>query len=495
MNIFESMAHALIGEHGRSLFRRDYSSNTYGYGTKFWRIALLCYGKNFYSLPKRLGLTVRNPEAKDANSTFAFPDFTAKNTAVLGIPLPEMFLYPTMGDFSHRFTPLHFSTGLLKFAPKTLHHEAAQLRDLEFMKRLWPLGRKPEDFATTATLNPYRPEDFGLEPYELEKLQWEDGQRLIIDELGNAAWFPQKYVEPILDLVSVDLWYNSVFKLARTNKDFVPLREKASRKQLYALALAKRDTYTRLAKYIRHVPFDVAKSYLSRDLGVAQVAGAFRGDAPQAMMTSGLRALATVKSESAQMSYRYIGRPLTYEDLAPLHPSYLLTILKCVKFELVEDVIRTHSEQLSSLLFKIPNSKMKEVMDCMSPDSGRDSFYRDYDLKEDADKYYPDTPEGNDRLFNLTSMSKDELDLHGEWDSYMKPLITQHVETRMWRDTLLGMVDPDVAFLAVTRYTAKPDDPVPHDAIDNVLRSHPNASMLIEHVQRHPLFTEGYPSL
>lgn len=492
MNIFESMAHALIGEHGRQLFRRDHtSSSTYGYGTKFWRIALLCYGKDFYMLPKRLGLSVKNPEAKDANSKFAFPAFTTKCTALLGIPLTEMFLYPSIGGYQHQYTPLHLSIGLRRFGPPSVQAEADELMQLDFMKKLWPTGRKPEDFASQTMVCPYRPEDFGLKPYDLRALFQDDGTEFIVDELGNAAWFPEEYVTNILDRVSVELWYNSAYKLARCSTSFHALRERASKKQLYVTALGKRDTYEKLAKYIRHTTKSSAAAFVGRhDIGVAVVAGAFRADANTETMVRALRTLGTAKSEVLEASYRYIGRPLTYDDFKPLTPGCALTILRNVHFDLVKDVITERSQDLSALFFKLPNDQLKDVMDCMSPREG----YGAQNIGG-RQKWYPDTPEGNDALFNLSQMTKTEFDIKAEWDDYMKPLITQHVETREWRKELLDIADPDAAFLAVTRYTAKPDDPVPHDALDNVLRSHPNASMLIEHVQRHPLFTESYAAL
>lgn len=479
MNIFESMAHALLAEHGRRLFRRDFThSSSYGFETTFWKIALLCYGKDFYKLPQKMNLPLPAREP----TTFAFPAFTVEGSMHLGIPLPELLLYPTVSGYNHRYTPIHLGTGLLLFGGS--YEEADELLQVDFMKKLWPLGRKPEEFSSQTVINPFKPEDVGRKPYDI-RLFWkgENGDHFhLFDELGSALWFPTEYVERGVTNVSTELWFHSIYILANLDARFSNLRASAARRQLHATAIGKRHTYSYLAKYIRFTSKNSADSYIrGSDKGVAAVAACFRADADPETMAIGLRILATSKSETLDNAYRYIGRALTYEDLALLAPQHALTILRSVHFDIVKDAIATRSQDLSSMFFKLPANRMKEVMDCMSP-VGRD------------DKWFPDTPMGNENLFNSTTLSEPR-DHKAEWDKHMRPLISKYVEAKMWRKRLLDIADPDVAFLALMREVAKDDDPVPRDAIMNVLVSHPNAGGILEHVREQPVLPQAYSRL
>lgn len=477
MNIFESIAHALIGEHGRRLFRRDYhSGSTYGFETSFWKIALLCYGKDFYKLPQKTNMAPPSREPK----TFSFPAFTVEGSMHLGIPLPELLLYQTVGGYEHRFTPIHLATGLLLYGGD--YYEADELLQIEFMKKLWPEGRPPSDFVNQTTVNPYKPEEVGRKPYDIRLFQKDESNYMLFDELGSALWFPTELVEHSVGSVATELWFHSIFVLSNLDPRYDKLRTQAARRQLFATSTGKKETYRKLATYIRQATKSDATSYVrNKNVGVAAVASCFRGDADAEMMASGLRIIATATSDNLQQAYRYIGRPLTYEDLELLAPQHALTILRNAPYELVKDVIATNGEKLSSLFFKLPSNRLKEVMDCMSP-NGRE------------DKWFSDTPEGNDSLVSSTT----PLDTKGHkdtWSSIMQPYIARYIEARAWRKQLLDIAAPDVAFLALMYAVAGDEDPVPRDAIWNVLVSHPNAGGILEHVKMNPVKVSTYSRL
>lgn len=484
MNIFESMAHTIIGEHGRQLFRQQWTtSGPYGYSVKFWRTVLLCYGKEIYNLPKRLNLTPGSVGSTKATD-FGYPAFTMAKCLELGIPLPELYTYRTVGDYNTKYTPLHLGTALLRFgAGDESREDANAILDIEFMKRLW-IGRTAESFVNSPYLNPYRPSDVGRKPLERGDLY--DGEKpIVIDEMGNAAWYPTDYLENVLSLVQPDRWAGWMYVYARQFSELSGLQARGATSILNNLPSGKSDTYTRLAKQIRAVLPRTARAFWnSKHAGVLAVAAAFRADSTPAEMAEGLRWIAVSKSSNMETSLRYIGRALTFEDLSLLAPQHALPILRNVNYEVVRETIKTDSERLAGMFFKLPSSQMKTISNCMSI-AGRE------------EKWYPDTRSGNDLLYNLTTMSQLEASSTTEWDGLMKPIVLKYLETRAWRKELLNIVDPDVAFLLLTWALAKPDDPVPRDAIENVLRSHQHYAGLLLHMNKNPMVWQdrGYDTV
>jgi len=480
MNVFESMAHAIIGEHGRALFRHQYTStlSTFGYGIKFWKTVLLCYGKELYNLPKKMNLTP-GQNGPVHMKEFGFPAFTMEKCVELGVPIPELYTYKTVGNYSTKYTPLHLGTALLRFGSgKDAWRDADQILDIEFEKKLW-VGRKAEDFVNSPFLNPYSPHDVGRRPFEKADLY--DGDKpIVIDEMGNAAWFPVGYYEDVLLNVQPDRWAGWMYVYSKRFPELLPLQARGAVSILHNLPSGKSDTYTRLAKQIRCVAPKAARAFWNgKHVGVLAVASAFRADSTPEEMAEGLRWIAVSKSSNMEMSYRYIGRALTFDDFALLAPQHALTILSNVNYEVVREVISKDSERLAGLFFKLPSSQMKAVANCMSV-SGRE------------EKWYPDTERGNDLLYNLTAMSTvEEKSSTAEWDALMRPLVSKYLETRAWRKQLLDLVDPDVAFLTLTWALAASDDPVPKDAIENVLRSHPHAAGVMDLVRQHPMTWPG----
>lgn len=484
MNTYESFAHALIQEHGRSLLQRNhYVGNPYGYSVKFWKNVMFSYGGKLYTLPRTMGLN----EPKDG---FAFPAFTMKGCIELGIALPELMLFKTVGEYSHLYTPIHLGTALIIFGNSRFADEADRLLQVDFMKKLYP-KRSVQDFATQSFVNPYTPEYVKRKPYSLTLLRADPDDfaspEMVLDELGNAAWFPLEYVKNNLKTVDPELWLHTARKLAHI-PSLAQLKNEAAYKLLVRDGAAngrRHNTYRKVADHARAVTLEQFTRYIAQVKGVQKVAGCFRADVDAETMNTGLRVLAQSNSASLDKSYELIGRPLTYEDVEGIKSTNLLTLLRNCHFDTIRSLIASDSERLSAMLFNIPPSLLRAASDCMTEN-----------LPQRPKKWYPDTEAGNYELTNHTAPSTpDALDPYHEWRSKMQPLISLYLERRDWRDELLEITEPDVLFLVLTLETASEGDPVPRQAIMNVLRSHPNIGPIIEMVKEKtgqgPVFTSS----
>lgn len=473
MNVFESFAHALLQEHGRSVFGQQFYSSSYGihgYATTFWKNALLSYGQKFYMLPRLMG--IKEPE----KGTYGFPAFTVAQSLELGIPLPEMLMYKTMGGYDHQYTPIHLATGLHVFGHGIPKSEAEELLQVTYMKKLWP-KRTPQDFASQSAVNPYTPEMLGFKPYTEALLRQDpddpESPYVIIDELGNAAWFPLTYTKNIVKTVDAELWFHTAWTLSHVSPRLAELKPFAAYPLLQRTRTGRRwRAYEGEAKYSRAVTLQQFMRYFGDIKGVSRSTGCFRSDVDSETMAVGLRVLAASDSASMEKAFQFIGRPLTYGDLKELTATHVLEILRCCNYETVRGVIETHSEELSALLFRAPANLLKLVSDCMN-----------INLESRAKNWYPDTIEGNHDLLTSTKLGGKKYDPFLNWQTFMQPKMAKYVERRVWRDRLLSMADPDVAFLALTYCTAQADSPVPVAALRNVLLSHPNIGPILEHVQ------------
>lgn len=472
MNIYESMAHTLLSEHGRELFtgrNSNYSSYTMKLSA-FWELALMAYGSNFYELPKRLGLPTRN------DNKYSFPAYQIDKVMPLGISPTEALFYPSMGNYQHQYTPIHLASAMLSFCryEPDIKAEAEEMLKIGFMKRLWgEKGRKADDFASSAVPNPCRPEDFGKKPYDLEQLKTTSSDDFYyLDELGNMFWFPREYVEAATKNVSVDMWLSRFTQLSRYHGRWGDVVESWSYRKLVNLPFGKSNSYSQIARYLRQVSATNARAYYRSVAGtVGGVTTIFRADATAEEMGLGLRMLANSKSSNMEASYSFIGRELTYEDVKGLRAPQLLTIINNVHWDVIRRLVDNNHEELCSILFTLPAERYTAAMSCLQEPK----------LPRRGGKWFPDTEEGNLGL----SMGSSET-VRVAWERTMKPLAERYATMRRWRNRLLDLADPNVAFLALMCWRTTKEDPVPHTAIENVLRSVPEAMAIQEHLLAYP---------
>jgi len=179
-------------------------------------------------------------------------------------------------------------------------------------------------------------------------------------------------------------------------------------------------------------------------------------------MVRGLKVMATGYSVPIEESFAFLGRELTIEDLRALTPLQVLRILGQAPFETVQDVIAAHSGELGGMLFALTTKdQMTAVTNCMSPHAGRRAWRPG-------------------RLIMRDDPNEDKE----QWDTWASALIQEHLTARDWRNDLLEVAEPAVAFLAAIRCSDVKEIPVV--AIDNALRSHPNINAVQEVMARIP---------
>lgn len=472
MNIYESFAHALIQEHGRSVFLGGSHYHYTGLGNRMWRWLLLCYGKRIYDLPEEMSLPV--PEAKRnalLESRFGFAAYTLSQSMRLGIRPTELYSYRTVGGYDHTFTPIHVGTALLKFGTEAERELALTLLTPKFLLDTYP-NRDSSSFAQHSDTNPYTPEDFGLRALDTEAFGTTNGGLRAVDEIGNAAWFETIYVQQILSRVQASHWYGKLCELQGLHGRWSNLVASSARSLLYQKQTGgARVGHKNRIDYIRNVTASVAREYLKGQSGVQELLWMARSDVTPQEMARGLRVLATVETSTVNEAWGWIGRALTLEDFQELTSRHALTVLYHAPYESVTDVIKTRSEELSAMFFTLTSKEhLPMVSNSMSQHSGRPKTW------------YPDTIEGRYRARHLGTTE----DIKKRWEDRMKPVVQDFINNCLWRDQFLQLAPPEVLLLALMRQKATPQDPVPMVAIDNVLRSYANIAEVWRALEEMP---------
>lgn len=455
MPIYESLAHALIQEHGRGLFLKN-TTHSNELGNKMWRWLLIAYGRKLYDLPREMGLPQVKTSFPSGLKEYSFPSLTVQASLGLGISPLELYTYPTMGGFNHAYTPIHVACGLLKFGHEQ-EEVAKRLLHPNYLKGAYP-SRTGQDFATNSDANPYGPQHFGMEPYLPEDFLKADGTMHIVDELGNAAWFPKQYITQALRQVPAAQWVTKLLELRAMHGRW------EKRLQAAAAALVKGAAHTRdKAVYLRTASADYARSYLKGVSGVSEMLWAARADATTTEMAKGLRVISSTDTKPVREMYQYIGRPLTPQDFAELQPKQALKILYYAPMDVVAGAIASDSGALASKFFTLTTREhLPMVSNSMSKHGDR------------TPRWYPDTAESNVNALNRSSTEE----LRAAWDERMKSAIQQYETAKEWRDRFTAVAEPAVLFLALMCWASTEDDPIPHNAILNVLRAHPSAQLL-----------------
>lgn len=472
MTIQETVAHALINEHCRDLFLNKASSthSVYGFRTRFWRLLMLAYDERLFELPHQLGL---DPPAPGRAVPFNYPAFTLSQTMRLGIAPTKAMLYPIMGGFDHQYTPIHIATAMLRHGAAVNHEEAHQLLTVSFMKKAYPT-RSASQFAAHAFINPYRPEDLGLKPFDAELLFTPDRSPIILDELGNAAWFPVSYIERILAVTENAHWYSPLVKLNGVHGLWHPLVHRASSKLLHGKRESANHEYRNTTTYLRNASPTTAREWLSKVDGVRRILNVVRRDATPKEMALGLSTIIANQNPRTEEMFRYIGRELTVEDFAAMKPAAALRALYFAPYDAVAQAIKDSSIDIGSMFFALtdPNT-LPLVTSCMSQHGSREK------------KWFPDTVEGKHDLSMQTDTSPEKL--KETWTNAFKPFIDDYDRAKEWRDELVQLASPDVLFLALLRGAAPlPEDPIPTIVVDNALRSVSNITEIQNVIKTMP---------
>ncbi len=475
MTVYESMAHAIVNEHGRELFlnKNLYGSTAFGFRARFWRWLLLAYGEQLYELPKQMGLPPIT--AGERKLPYNFPAFTVLQSMRCGLAPTELLKYPTMGGFDHQYSPLHLGTALIKHGREDDLDEANVLLSASFLKSVYQ-NRTASAFTGHAYINPWAPEDLGRRPFDIELLQTPTSELQIVDELGNAAWFPTEYLEKIFRQADPVFWYSKLCQLNGVHGRWTPQVQQCAGVLLRKQPLGvKKNEYRNRTNYVRNATRASVDSYFRTLSGVSEMLCLVRGDASAEEMARGLKTLATTNSERAEEMYRFIGRELTVEDFQRLTAKQALTILYFAPYATVKSVIAAHPTDLGAMFFTLTDAKtLPMVTNSMSDHSSREKLW------------YPDTEEGNLRhLLSTNDVSKEYF--VESWTKTMQPLAESYGRTKPWRDLLVQLAPPEVLMLALCRWAGRAeDDPVPTVAIENVLRSHPNIIQVQEMIAAMP---------
>lgn len=460
MSIYESMALAQANEHGRGLFTgKGHNTKPYGFQSKFFRWLLIAYGEGLYELPRTMGLDPIGSAGRKL--PWNFPAFTIAQTMKTGIAPSEAMQYPTMGGFEHQYTPIHLGTALLKFGHDVDRTEADKLLSLTFLKKVCA-DKAANAFASHSYINPYKPEDVGRAQYDAELLVDTKSAPYVLDELGNAAWFPDEYLRAVLHTVESAHWYSRLCQLHVVHGRWKPMLESAAYALLTRGNSARKTEYRSATNYLRNLTPGQAAAYRKQLTGVREILLVVRADTPPEHMARGLKALVTNQNTRTEEVMRYIGRPLTLDDLRPLKPKVLLDVLYYLPYAAIEEVATTRREELASMLFTLTDAKsMPLLMNSMVPHASRER------------KWIPDTPAGNVQVTSMSEFSAESV--QKTWDDHMKPLIDDYDRAKQWRDELVQHAPPEVLFLSLMRWGPRGSEeaPVADVALENVLRSYP----------------------
>lgn len=458
MTPHETFAHALINEHGRRVFLQDHLSSLYfgGFPTRFWRYLLLAYGKRVYDLPTELGL-----EPTSETKPFAYPAYTLGQTLRLGIAPTEAIFYKTMGDYSRQFTPIHIGTAMLLYGAEQDYAEARRLLKVDFLKKVY-VGRKASEFAGEIFINPHGPAAVGMKVFD-EELLFDDATPYILDGIGNAAWFPDRYVTQVLNTTNNSHWYGHLIILNKLHQRWEKLLQATSYSKVHDWSSSK--DYRDKTIQLRHCSPRGARTWMDKATGVSQILRIVRADSTPRDMATGLSTLFTADNSRTEKVLEYIGRPLTVEDFEAMTSKLALKTLYYAPFGAIADVVKTHSSALGAMLFTLTDRKYLPLLtECMLPRAGRPEW-----LPADHD---------------LDVMGTQDV----RWDENMKGAAEDYSAAKKWRDEFLQLAPPEILFMALLRW-AHPEerDPLPHVAIDNMLRSWPNITQVQDMIKVMPI--------
>lgn len=458
MTVYETFAHALINEHGRELFLNKHISSPYGFRQKFWRLLILAYGGKLYDLPAQIGM---EPPAPGRKVPYNFPAYTLAQTMRLGIAPTKAMLYPTMGSFEHQHTPIHLGTAMLLHGADSDDLEARTLLSVAFMKQAYPT-HSASTFASNAYISPHKPQDVGMRPFEMEELLGPNGEPIILDELGNAAWFPEEYVVKVLRHAEHTHWYSMLCRLNALHGSWTDLMQRTSVRLLKLNEGSAKNQYRNGTSYLRNCSPAVAREWIASLTGVKRILGVARADATPQEMATGLATIVSNQNERTEEMFNFIGRPLTVEDFKLMSPKATLGALYYSPFGAIEEAVQKSSVEIGAMLFTLTDSGMLPlVTECMSPHSSR------------GKKWQPDTAVGN--LTHLLSADTSPESIKKVWTESMKPLINDYDNAKSWRDEFMQLAPPEVLFCALCRWAfPEKEDPLPAVAIDNLLRSWSN---------------------
>ena len=476
MSVAESLVHALLNEFGRGLFLNKTSTTTYGqyatvhgFASKMWKWLLVSHGERIYDLPREMGLS---PLEEARKLPYNFPAYSIASVMRWGLAPSEALTFPTMTGHTSLYTPLHLATALLEFGLHEERDEAERLLDVAFLHDVDKTT--PASFMSHTFICPYTPSRYGLRPFELESLRDGTGSLIALDKLGSAMWFPRDYVLEMSKKVEAAQWYAHACRLNIVHGgQWTDLVQKAAQRMLTnSKDVSGRTGYKNSTNYLRNAEAGFAEAHMKWLTGARQALRVVRHDATPEQMATGLRAIVAGSSERIEEVYQYIGRPLAIADFELLKPPTALQALYFAPYDAVKDVIATHSTELGAMFFALTDTKLHLVTNCMSPHQSRPSAW------------FPDTDDGNMNL--LLGSKSGRQGLIDEWNKTMKNLVDEYMLAKAWRDLFIGYGEPAVLFLALMLWASKPDDPVPRPAIENILRSHHNITLLQQHIEAMP---------
>lgn len=463
MNIYESLASAIVVDHGAVTFNGQSWSRAGNIGNKlgapFWHWLLVAYGEDLCNLPVRYKIPL--PTTK---TTHEYPELRSKVMLGLGLDADAVcWSKMSVGFTDSAYTVLGIATALLRYGGPELRPTACKLLDPALLLKVYPEHSTQEFVRTPTEINPYKPSDFGLAPLPLTAFLDERKVRMV-DSIGNAAWFDEKYLQHCLQ-------HSNPAHL------FGPLRDLQSHDREAWAAYAQQNAvrflttirdvkdYKRVAEYLHLAGPTEARRWLHRQNGASKVLWSSLADAAPAEMAQGLATAAVSTSGVMVEQYKRVGRKLTIEDFRELSPLQALRVLYHVPFECVEDVIKEHNTELGSMFFA-QTKHLDMVTDCMTPHGKRGAW---------------------DPAWKRVSCRANQKSVAASWEEWAKPMVAEHLSAKAWRERLLAACEPSVAFLAqALHFGERAKMLLPLVAIETVLHSYPNIDTVMEIVKEAP---------
>ena len=465
MNIYESLASAIIVEHGAGTFC---STNYWGTGTNnrlgkaFWAWLTAAFGDEVSELPPRYRLP-------RPNNGYTIPTLAVSEALSIGLPLERALSPQAVCTWDH--SVIDFATALLKHGGPARREMALSLLTPEFLLGAYsgPAEISAFEFAQAPKLlNPYTPADFGLEKLspglDPDCSGLPPGFRYV-DSIGSGAWFTERYLHLVLQSSSsAETWFSTArIQAERNPTTWAPLVKTAARRLLYKTG--SETNYERCAKYLNCVDSGIARDWLRQQTGASVLLWAALPDATTAEMAKGLKVIAQTSTPPVRRSLGYIRRDLTIEDFRRLTPLGALRILYFAPYARVQGVIQSHHNELSSMFFAL-TKEMKMVTDCMLDHSNR-VVHREFTVQETSE----------------SAVAK--------WDAWASATATGYVYGRAWRNRLLEACEPSVAFLALAlRFGENQPGVIPLEAIRSVLQSYPNQDAVFSIIDTCPTGTK-----
>jgi hypothetical protein len=445
MNIYESLASTIIIDKGGQTFvSGNYWNN--GGTASLWGWVLVAFGEGIYDLPAKYRLV-------PSSGSYGFPNIKVSKLLSLGLDPEMVFTYKNASEMRGS-SPVNVATALLKYGGAEQRGTALSLLNPDLLIRAHKDEHALTDFVQTPKhVNPYKPQDFGLErlPYSAFL---KDGGFYAVDNISSAAWFGPEYLQHVFNHVTPSMWFNTLLTAYAQDQEFwEPYVQVGARRLLRTDAGSE---YKKYSEYLHYAGGIEARDWLRKQRGVQALLWVTLASATPAEMAKGLKVIATGTSAPVARAIRLLGRKLTVEDFRELTPLQALRILYNAPYACVEDVIREHNGELGGMFFAL-TSHLQMVTDCMIDHKGREVW----------------TPAGLDLNRGKNAAA--------EWDAWAKQAVSEHIAAKAWRARLLDVCEPAVAFLAlVLVYGKSKVNELPLVAVESVLRSYPRMEAALE---------------